>query len=216
MTLAQLAPQTRTSPTLPKFTANGSTAFYFQPGAMGLSSSAEGCNQQEGAPKGGLSKTRAAGACQAGAMGYAVNYGAGDPAVYTSAPLTAPVTVGGPMTFTVYLADPAETVWQAGFAPQLSVEVNAVDANGELIRAVASGEFDICDAAGNCKTGPTPVRGVYTLNIPGVTLPAGSRLSVVMRESAAVASATHTVYGGKGTSTSYSDAGVKLTTGTLR
>jgi serine protease AprX len=216
MTLAQLTPQTRTSPKLPTFTASGSTTFYFQPGAAGLSSSAEGCNQQEGAPKGGLSKTRGAGACQAGAMGYAVNYGADDPAVYTSAPLAAPVTVGGPMTFTVYLADPAETVWQAGFAPRLAVEVNAVDANGELIRAVASGEFQICDAAGNCKTGPTATRGVYTLNIPGVTLPAGSRLSVVMRESAAVASATHTVYGGKGTSTSYSDAGVKLTTGALR
>lgn len=51
---------------------------------------------------------------------------------------------------------------------------------------------------------------------PPVSLPAGSRLSVLVRETAAVASATRTVYGGAGLTANYSDAGTTFTTGTLQ
>jgi hypothetical protein len=51
---------------------------------------------------------------------------------------------------------------------------------------------------------------------PRLTLPAGSRLSVVVRETAAVASGSRTVYGGAGLTANFADAGVTLTTGSLQ
>jgi hypothetical protein len=59
------------------------------------------------------------------------------------------------------------------------------------------------------------VGGTYSVEIPPVTLPAGSRISVLVSETAAVASAARTVYGGRGISANFADAGVVLTTGTL-
>ena len=67
-----------------------------------------------------------------------------------------------------------------------------------------------------CTTGPQPVGGSYGVEIPAVTLPAGGRISVLVSETAAVASASRTVYGGKGLTASYADARITLTTGTLR
>ena len=216
LTLAQLVPQPRISPTLPVFTATGATSYFFQPGAAGLASSPEGCNLQAGAPKGGLALTQASGTCQAGGMGYALNYGTGDVAVFTSAPLAAPLTVGGPLTLTFYLADSAQPAWQLTSNPRLSIEVNAVDADGDLLKAIGAGEWTLCNDAGVCTAGPTATRGVYTLNIPGGTVPAGSRLSIVLLESAAVTSTGRTVYGGKTLTSNFADAGVKFTTGTLK
>lgn len=217
LTLAQLVRQTRISPTLPVFTPTSSTSYYFQPGEPGALPSPEGCNLQVGAPVGGLATSQGAGSCQSGAMGYAVNYGAGIAASFTSAPLTAPLTVGGALTLKFYLTDPAQPAWQPGFNPRLALEIDAIDQNGELLTAVAASEWTVCDAsAATCNTGPQPVGGVYTLDIPGITLPAQSRISVLVRETAAVASAARTVYGGRGLTTSFADAGIKLTTGTLK
>jgi hypothetical protein len=78
------------------------------------------------------------------------------------------------------------------------------------------GSSDGIKGARVCNTGPQPVAGTYTMQIPPVTLPAGSRLSILARETAAVASASRTVYGGRGISASFADAGITLTTGTLQ
>jgi serine protease AprX len=213
----QLKPQVRVSATMPVFTAGGSQTFYFTPGATGLASSPEGCNLQAGAPKGGLATTRSAGACQSGSMGYAINYGVGDAAVFTSAPLVAPLTIGGPATLRFYLVDPAQPAWVATQNPRLAIEIDAVDANGELLLAVGAAEWTVCNGSpAVCNTGAQPVAGMYSANIPPITLPAGSRISVIAFESAAVASASRTVYGGAGLAGNYSDAGITLTTGTLQ
>ena len=220
LALAQLATQTRVRPALPVFTPLGTLTYFLQPGPIGAITSPEGCNLQAGAPQGGLATTQGAGACQSGSMGYAINYGAGTPAVFTSSTtLSAPLTLGGPLSFKFYLTDPAQPAWQAGFNPRVTLEVDAVDANGDLLLAVASGEWTVCNTTTGttvCNTGPQPVGGTYTVDVPPVTLPAGSRLSIVVFESAAVASTSRTVYGGRGLSSSYADAGVKLTTGSIR
>jgi hypothetical protein len=218
LAVAQLEPQARVSPTLPVFTPGAAATYFFQAGPAGPLASPEGCNQQAGAPLGGLATTRGIGACQTGAMGYAVNYGAGVPASFTSAPLPAPLTVGGAASLKFYLTDPLQALWQAGFNPRLSLEIDAIDADGELLVAVAAGEWTVCTTAGGapaCNSGPQPVAGTYTMQIPAATLPAGSRLSVLVRQTAAVTSASRTVYGGRGLAADFADAGITLTTGTL-
>jgi serine protease AprX len=215
LAVSQLAPQTRTARRMPVFTASGTASYFFQPGAAGLTTSAEGCNQQAGAPDAGLGTSRWPGQCQSGLMGYVTNYGADIPAVFTGAPLATPLTVGGTMTVKFYLTDPAQPAWMAAQNPRLDVEIDAVDANGDLLLAVAAGEWKVCNN-GVCNTGPQPVAGTYTMSIPGITLPAGSRLSVVVRQTGAVTSASRTVYGGSGLTANFSDAGVTLTTGTLQ
>lgn len=213
----QLEEQVRVSPRLPVFTATGTTTFHFTPGPAGLASSPEGCNQQEGPPDAGLSTTRASGTCQSGNMGYAFNYGADIPGSFTSAPLAAPVTIGGEMTLRFYLTDPAQPAWTLAQNPRLTIEVDAVDADGELLLAVAAGEWTVCSGSPRvCNTGPTPVGGNYRLSIPPVTLPAGSRLSVLVRQTGVVSSSSRTVYGGRALAADYSDAGVTFTTGTLQ
>jgi hypothetical protein len=54
------------------------------------------------------------------------------------------------------------------------------------------------------------------VEIPPATIPAGTRISVLVSETAAVASASRTVYGGRGLSANFADAGVSLTVGTLK
>jgi len=125
-------------------------------------------------------------------MGYTVNYGAGIRAEFTSTPLAAPLTVGGSLGLKFYLVDPVRPVWLATSNPRLSVEVDAIDAIGDLFLAIAA------------------------LQIPPVTLPAGSRISVFVWETATVTSASRTVYGGTALTANYSDAGVTFTTGSLQ
>jgi hypothetical protein len=211
----RLQKQTRVRPAMPSFTPAGSATYYFTPGAAGLAASPEGCNLQAGAPVAGLSVTRASGTCQSGSMGYAINYGAGVAAEFTSAPLAAPLTVGGTMALRYYLVDPLQPAWSAAQNPRLAIEVDAIDAEGDLLLAVATGEFTVCNGT-TCNAGPSPVGGTYTMNIPPVTLPAGSRISVLVRETGVVSSAARTVYGGSALSGNFSDAGVTFTTGTLQ
>lgn len=213
----QLKEQVRVSPAMPTFTATGSVTYYFTPGAAGALASPEGCNLQAGTPVAGLSATRGAGACQSGSMGYAFNYGASIPAEFTSAPLAAPLTIGGAMGLRFYLTDPVQPVWSTAQNPRLAIEIDAVDANGDLLLAVAAGEWTVCNGTPRvCNTGPAPVAGDYSMSIPPITLPAGSRLSVLVRETGAVSSASRTVYGGAGLTANYADAGVTFTTGTLQ
>lgn len=213
----QLKEQVRVSPKMPTFTASGTMTFYFTPGALGGVASPEGCDLQPGTPDAGLATTRGAGTCQSGGMGYALNYGAGIPASFTSAPLAAPVTVGGDMNLRFYLTDPVQPVWTLAQNPRLGIEIDAVDENGDLVLAVAAGEWSVCNGSPRvCNTGPSPVAGTYAMSIPPITLPAGTRLSILVRETGAVSSASRTVYGGRGLTADYSDAGVTFTTGTLQ
>jgi serine protease AprX len=213
----QLQPQARVPRTFPTFTPSGTTAYFLQPGAAGALTSPEGCNQQAGAPVGGLATTPNGGACQSGNMGYAVNYGAGIPAQFTSAPLAAPLTVGGAASFKWYLVDPLQPAWTAAQSPFMTVEIDAIDDNGDLIAPIGAGQFDICATAEACYIGPQPVGGVYRLEVPPVTIPAGARIAIRVFQAQVVTSAARTVYGGKGTlGVDFSDAGVTFTTGTLQ
>ena len=113
-------------------------------------------------------------------MGYAVNYGAGIPGSFTSAPLAAPVTVGGATTLKFYLVDPAEPAWMAAQNRRLNIEIDAVDENGELLLAVAAGEWTVCTGTPRvCNTGPQPTAGTYSMSIPRSRFPpaAASRCS---------------------------------------
>ena len=219
LAVSQLTPQTRISPTIPAFTPLGTTAYYMQPGPTGTVTSPEGCNLQAGAPVGGLTTSRGTGSCQSGSMGYVANYapGVGVPASFTSAALAQTLTVGGAVTLKFYLTDPAQPAWQIAQNPRLTMEIDAIDSSGNLVAAVASGEWHVCNDAGTtCNTGPQPVGGVYTANILAATVPAGLRLSVLVYETAVVASGSRTVYGGGGLNGNFGDAGVTLTIGTIR
>jgi hypothetical protein len=105
-------------------------------------------------------------------MGYVANYApaVGVPASFTSAPLAAPLTVGGAATLKFYLRDPAQPAWQIAQNPRLTMEIDAIDANGNLVAGVASGEWQVCNAAGTACNGPQPVAGGYAANIPGARL----------------------------------------------
>ena len=218
--VAQLAPQARVTRTMPVFTPTGSASYYFQPGPAGPLTSPEGCNEQAGAPVGGMATARNAGTCQTGNMGYATNYAASDPAVFTSAATAADMTVGGSMTVKIYSVDPAQSAWQAAQSPFITVDVDALDGAGNLLEPIASAQFDVCatiNGAKVCNTGPTPTAGVYTASIPSVPIPAGSRLRVTIHAAQVVTSTSRIVYGGVAAlGADYSDSGVVLTTGTLQ
>jgi hypothetical protein len=219
--VAQLEPQVRVPRRLPVFTPSGTVSYYFQPGEAGLLTSAEGCNQQAGAPSGGLATTRGTQTCQSGNMGYATNYGAegtgGTPASFVSAPLAAPLTIGGVATFKFYLVDSLQPAWIATSNPRITIEVDAIDADGFLVAPVASIEQTLCDASGNCLSGPEPVGGIYTMSLPEQTLPAGTRLAVSVRITSLVTSTSRALYGGRASlGADFSDAGLTLTTGTFQ
>ena len=214
----QLAEQTRVSPALPAFTPTGSTTFFLSPGAAGPATSPDGCNLQAGAPDAGLSTTAPAGTCQGGSMGYAINYGAGVPGTFTSAPLAAPLTIGGNTSLRFYLADPAQPAWNAAQNPRLGLEIDAVDENGELLLAVGAAEWTVCNTVNGvrvCNSGPAATGGTYVVSIPPVTLPAGSRSrsSCARRASSPPPRAPCTA---ARASASYADAGITFTTGTLQ
>lgn len=221
LVVSQLTPQTRVSPTLPVFTATGSKTFYFLPGPAGLGSSPEGCNLQVGAPVAALGTSPGSGACQSGSMGYAVNFtpGIGTPASFTSAVQPAALTVGGRLTLKFYLADPAQPVWVAAQNPRFDLQIDAVDDNGELLLPIAAAEWKVCNTVNGtfvCNAGPQATAGVYTIDIPPATIPAGSHVSVLVSETGVVSSTSTTAYGGRGLSSNFSDAAVTLTTGTVK
>ena len=88
--------------------------------------------------KGGMATTRNSGLCQSGFMGYAVNYGVGDLAVFTSNPIPADITVGGTISLKIYSVDPAQSAWTAAQSPFIQVEVDALDEAGNYLEPVAA------------------------------------------------------------------------------
>lgn len=217
LAVSQLAPQTRVRPSLAVFTPTATTSWYFKPSTTGIASSPEGCTMVAGAPNAALGTTPGAGTCETGNIGYAINYGVGTPAVFTaSAASTADTVYGGTVSLKWYIVDPLQPAWTTIQSPFMTLEVDAIDANGQLVAAIATGQWDICATASACYVGPQPVGGTYTVDIPPASVPAGTRLSVVINQAQVVTSAARTVYGGRGLTVNYSDAAVKLQTGTVK
>jgi hypothetical protein len=152
-------------------------------------------------------------------MGYAVNYGVGDLAVFTSGPNPADLTVGGTLTLKIYSVDPVQTAWMAAQSPFIEVEVDALDGDGNYLEPIAAAQFQVCRTEAGikvCNTGPTPTAGVYSVEIPAVPIPAGSMLRTTIRAAQVVTSTSRIVYGGVGSlGANWSDSGVTLTTGTV-
>jgi serine protease AprX len=216
----QLVPQVRVSPALPTFNATGALNLLFHPKGLPGPVTPEGCFHL-GPPDTGMGTSQPTGTCESGNVGYAVNYGAGVPALFTTAPLTAPVTLGGETVLSFYLVDPTVTAWINTTSPRLTIEIDAIDANGELVAPIGAQEFQVCQGSGAAKTclvgADAPVKGTYTMYLPPITVPEGLRISVGVRMTAAVTSSARTVYGGKGlVGGNFSDAGVRFTTGTLQ
>jgi serine protease AprX len=207
VTAAQLAPQTNTggTPTV-SFTPTGTKRLLFTPGSSTApGASPEGCTNDAGAPSGGASATAPTGTCRSGVVGYAMNYGAGVPATFTSAPLTAPLTVGGNGSITVSLVDSAQPVWSNAFSSGFAYTVLAVDGTGAAT-PVAAG-----DAPEDAQAGATPVKGTYTISVPPTTIPAGSSIQVELQLSGVYTSTMRLLYGGD----AFADSGIALTTGTI-
>jgi hypothetical protein len=97
---------------------------------------------------------------------------------------------------------------------------NALDSAGNYLEPVAAAQFAVCRTENGtkvCNTGATPTAGVYTVEIPAIPIPAGSRLRTTIRAAQVVTSTARMVWGGTGSlSADFSDAGVTLTTGTLQ
>jgi hypothetical protein len=117
------------------------------------------------------------------------------------------------------MVDPLQSAWTAAQSPFMEFEIDAIDDNGDLVLAVAASQQNVCTTVNGtktCNTGATPVGGVYTFEVPPVTLPAGTRISVLAYAAQVVTSTARTVYGGRGLTADFSDAGVTFTTGTLQ
>lgn len=168
--------------------------------------SPEGCEYDDTvAPNGALSLVGAGDVCYAGQMGYATNYGAMSPATFTSAPLTADLTIGGPASIVHYVIDSAQPSWTAaGFSSTPAYALDAVDEEGN-VTPISAGDFDKPQVTDQV------TRAEYTFVVPPTVVPAGSRLRVQFWYSGFYTSGMRMVYGGP----EYADAGLHLTTGVL-
>jgi serine protease AprX len=208
VTAAQLAPQRNTGGVAPPpFTATGTRTLFFAAGAASTlpGSSPEGCTNDAGAPDATMTVVKPIGLCHSGNVGYAMNYGAGVPATFTSAPLTTPLTVGGNGHVMLSLVDPAQPAWSEAFASALSYTVLAVDAVGAQT-PIAGG-----DAAEEVQAGATPVQGTYTIEVPPAKVAAGSSIVVQLQLSGVYTSTMRLLYGGGAFATS----ALQLTTGKI-
>jgi serine protease AprX len=209
VSFSQLAPRVQNLSGLPQFVKATDLHLYFQPdGSGGPATSPEGCSIQAGAPTGGLAPTKSTAECQAGIMGYGVNFAAGIPAEFVSAPLKAPIVLGGPSVITLYLADAAQPVYDPipdeTSAPHITYALDAIDAAGEET-GVSSGTIP-----SPALSGTSPVRGEYTLIIPPSVVPVGSTLRLRLQISAIYTSTMRMLYGGE-----YADAGIKTGVGSF-
>ncbi|MGH9186167.1 MAG: S8 family peptidase [Acidimicrobiales bacterium] len=189
----------------PVFTPTHSLAFPFFPDKPeGLLPSPEACHFDTNLiPSGTFDPARPSiGACRAGIVGYATNYAADRPAVFTSIPLTETV-IGGPATIGLHLVDTLQPVWSLAFASRASIDLDATLPDGTVV-ALASSEQD-------AQVGPTPVRGTYEVSVIPTALPTGSVLRLTLRFSGVYTSTMRLLYGGG----PYADSGITLTFGTL-
>ncbi len=207
VSFSQLTHQVPDLSRTPKFSKTGDLALYFQPdGSGGPATTAEGCALQAGAPTGGMAPTKATGECQAGTMGYATNYGAGVPAEFVSEPFKAPVTIGGPSSFTLYLVDEARPAFDPVLSPGLiSYALDAITEDGITI-GVAGG--DLADVA---VSGPSVQKGEYPFDIPAAEIPAGATLRLRLQIAYVNSSATRMLFGGE-----FADSGIRFGIGALK
>ena len=203
VSFAQLAPQKLDLGNLPVFNKASNLSLYFQPdGSGGPVTSPEGCALQPAAATGGLSPAKATGDCQAGHVGYAVNYGAGVPAEFISEPIKGQLVVGGPSVLRLYLADTAQPAWSVAFASGLTYTLDALA--GDEVIGVAGGEVDAV-------VSPTGDAGEYKLVIPPTVVPAGARLRLQMSFSGVYTSTMRMLYGGD-----YADSGITMGIGSFQ
>jgi len=194
---ATLVAQARkTVKTGPTFVPGPQATLYFQPdGGSGLPSP-EGCDSEE-APTGGLNTSKVDGlGCEAGFVGYAVNYGAGIPASFTSPALKEDRTFGGDGSLLLHLVGPGS----GGF---LDWKVESVDPDGESA-VLASGTVESVVSAPAAATVEAPI------TMAPFTVPKGHAVRFSFTLSAVANSGIRLLFG-----EGYESA-VTLTTGSLR
>jgi hypothetical protein len=113
------------------------------------------------------------------------------------------VTVGGTGELALHLVDSLQPVWGTVLGGGVSVQLDAVAADG-TVSALTTGE-------GELSVGPAPTRSTYAVPVPAATVPAGSRLRLTIRISGIYTSTLRLLYGGG----AYADGGLTLQTGTL-
>lgn len=199
------AQQPRDAEPQPEFRADGELAFRFT-GGEGSVPSPEGCGYQLFGAQGGLTFGETTADCQAGTIGYLMNYLLSAPAEFISEPLPAAVTVGGSATLRLYLADVLEMVYGVvGLGGGLSYQIDALGDDGGVLTTIAAGEV-----ATGTEIGPGPVFGEYALSLPVADVPAGARLRLRLWLSAVYTSTARLIWDG-----AYADAGLTLTTGKM-
>ncbi|MGB1558453.1 MAG: S8 family serine peptidase, partial [Oceanococcaceae bacterium] len=201
----QLEKQFTVAPVEPVFEASGSLDFVLS-GGGGDFPSPEGCAYAPDGASGSLSTGAADSDCRSGTVGYLLNYGLSQPAEFVSEALPAPATVGGDALLSLYLADTPQPVYGVLFGSALTYQLDAIDPEGTLISAVASGEVPSSSLA----VGSTPAHGIYPLPVPTTDLPANARLRLRMQFSGVYTSTMRLLWGGE-----YGDAGLSLQTGAL-
>ena len=165
--------------------------------------SPEGCTLAPGAPVGLMGPAKTVEGCSTGLVGYPVTHVADTPAEFTSPPLPHAVTLGGPASMTLWLADPAAAVWSAVAASRISYTLEAVDGAGRTV-PVASGQVErLID--GDDEVGAEPTRAEYTFDVPPTTVVDGSALRLRLRFSGAYTATMRLFLGG-----AYADSGVTL------
>ena len=205
VSFSQLVPQLQSLANLPRFVKSADLPLYFQTdGSGGPLTSPEGCPFQTPAPTGGMAPTKDTAECQAAPMGYATNYGAGGPAVFTSEALKATTTMGGPATFALYLVSEADVATDAYGDGAISYAFEALTADGKTI-AIAGGDLAI-----PAEITATATRVDYAFVIPPTVVPAGSELRLELSVSCFCSSAARMLYGGD-----YADAGVIVGVGSI-
>lgn len=202
VSVTQLLGQQAAAPTEPGFVADGSLVLNFTGGA-GQTDSPEGCNYDVT----GVSAQMVTGApdaqCQAGTVGYAVNYGASLPAEFVSEPLAADLSIGGIAELRYYLADASgDAAAGGGLIADVDYALDAIDDSGNVLTAIAGGS--IVDGG---QASADPVFSAYPLEIPAASVPAGARLRLRLTYSGVYSSSMRLIWAGD-----YSDAGLTLQT----
>jgi serine protease AprX len=206
VSFSQLVPQVPDLSRIPKFVKAGDLSLYFQPdGNGGPATSPEGCAMQAGAPTGGMAATKNTAECQAGIVGYGTTYGAGTPAEFSSEPLKAAITIGGPALLTIYLVDEAQPVFGAYGSGVISYTLDAITQGGDTI-GVAGGDME--DGA---VVAPTPSKSEFPFVIPATEVPAGATLRLQLRFSCFCSSTQRMLFGGE-----FADSGLRSGFGSLK
>ena len=187
------APQSR-------FVASGSLTYAFVPVAARASGadSPEGCAMETGAAMGTLGAAPPLGRCHSAATGTITAYSL-PPAEFTSAPLAAPLTIGGPTRLIFHVVDvDNEPEFFSAYPYYL---VHAVPAEGDAVL------LDEGFAATVAHEG----RNEVSFELPPLSVPAGSRLRFSFKVEGDRTAGARILFGGG----PYGDAGITLTVGRL-